>query len=140
MDSQTPGGAKDYSKYQGKNLFRLLMALIVQTMLLYFRIALSFVASASRVSEQGRVSLQVASTGALILFLISVPFAARILTRQFRPAATRKGSIGQYIGMLFFSAAFSIIAAVVLEGFGYAVLSRSLPILHGVHQQTSATP
>lgn len=119
-----PSSDHHSDRYRGKNLLVLLLAVGVPAALLYFRVVLKYIESASRLTSTQLNWLSLSSDIALVLFLVVELLCARYVQRLLKPAATNIGFAVQYLGVFALCFLLSIIGAVLLEGFGYMFFLR----------------
>ena len=114
----------DRSRYEGKNLLRLLLALGLPAFILYLRIVFLFAADTVGLSHGSGVWLVRASYLVLFIFLIVQAFCARYVQKLLRPAGTRLVDALKYLAILAMCVFFSITGAIACEAFGYNVFLR----------------
>ena len=113
------------SRYQGKRLWSLLVALCLPAGLLYLRLVCSLTASETRVSPAQAAALNRSSTVFWILFLISQVVCARYLQRTMLPPARgHLASFLRYCAALVIGLIFSATAAITLEAIGFNFFVR----------------
>jgi hypothetical protein len=117
----------DRTRYEGKNLFRLLLALSLPALILYGRVVIAEAASAA--SRNGAPSRWLArgSYAVLAIFWITQIISARYVQHLLRPARTKLRDALQYLGVFVMCLFFSFSGAIACEAFGYAVLWRFSP-------------
>lgn len=111
------------TRYQGRNLLFLLLAIGTPAAILYLRIVLGYV-SKTPLTPQAGLRLVWASNLALVCFVIAQLISARYVQRFLKPARTSLGLAVQYAGVLLLCGLLSVTGAVLLEGFGYAFFVR----------------
>ena len=114
----------DLSRYQGKNLLYLLLAICVPAGLLYLRLVLGLVATARQVTPAQSIWLNRASIGVLVLFFLAQLVCARYIQRLLKLRRTAIGRVLQYGAVLLLCVFFSLTGAVMLEAFGFNVFLR----------------
>ncbi len=112
-------GAHDRSRYEGKNLFRLLLALGVPALILYFGTALGFAASESSVTHDQYVGLIRASRVFSTIFFVVQLGCARYVQRFLKTPSSRFGNALQYLGVLLLCLFISVSATIACQSFGY---------------------
>ena len=112
------------SRYEGKNLLRLLLALGVPAFILYLRIVFLFAADTAGLSHAPGVWLVRASYLVLFIFVIVQAFCARYVQKLLRPAKTRLRDALQYLAIFAMCVFFSITGAIACEAFGYNLFLR----------------
>ena len=111
----------DRSTYQGKNLLRLLLALGLPALILYFGNVLAFAASETRVSQAEYSMLIRASRTLAVLFFVAELGCARYVQRLLARPSSRFRSALQYLGALLLCVFISAGAAIACESFGYTL-------------------
>ena len=114
----------DLSRYQGKNLLYLLLAICLPAGLLYLRLVLGLAAIDHRVTPAQSVGLNRASFCALILFFLVQLLCARYVQRLLKLRLTVLGRVLQYGAVLLLCIFFSLTGAIMLEAFGFNVFLR----------------
>jgi hypothetical protein len=114
----------DLSRYQGKNLLYLLLAICVPAGLLYLRLVLGLAATDTRVTTGQAVWLNRVSIFALIVFFLAQLICARYIQRLLRPRQTGLGKSLQYGAVFLLCVFFSLTGAVILEAFGFNFFLR----------------
>lgn len=115
----------DKTRYQGKNLAYLLLAICLPAALLFLRILFGVIAADLRITPEQSAYLVVIADVALALFFIAQLLCAVYLQRLVPPRPTRAGRALQYAGVLIMGLLFSITGAVMLEAFGLNVFLRA---------------
>lgn len=115
----------DLSRYQGKNLLRLLLAICLPAGILYLRLVLGLAAAGTRVTARQSLWLNRASIGAQILFFGLQLICARYVQHLLKPRQTGVGKALQYGAVLLLCVFFSLTGAVMLEAFGFNVFLRA---------------
>ena len=123
-----PDGPPDRSKYEGKNLFRLLLAIGLPALLLYLRVVFEIVGASPLVGHSQATWLHRGSYLLVGLFFALEFLCARYLQRLLRPASTRLGNTAQYAGLFVLCLLFSVTGAIVCEAFGYNFILRVKPL------------
>jgi hypothetical protein len=124
MEATAAPTPHDRTRYEGKNLLRLLLALGVPAFVLFLRIVLAIALSRSAVTASQVAWLNRASYAILAAFFVLELFCARYVQRLLRPARTRLVEAVQYVAVLLLCLFISICGAVACEAFGYAVFLR----------------
>ena len=119
MQTIAPTSKHDRSRYEGKNLLRLLLALGVPALILYFGVTLSLAASESRVTHGQYLALTRASRVFSGLFFVVQLGCARYVQRLLKTPSSRAGNALQYVAVLLLCIFISATAAVACEAFGY---------------------
>jgi len=121
-----PGGGHrhDLTRYQGKNLLRLLLAICLPAGILYLRLVLGLAATDTRVTSVQFIWLNRASTLALIMFFAVQLICARYIQRLLKLRQTALGKFLQYGAVLLLCIFFSLTGAVILEAFGFNFFLR----------------
>ncbi|MBV9033431.1 MAG: hypothetical protein JO182_02965 [Acidobacteriaceae bacterium] len=119
----------DLTRYQGKNLLRLLLAVCIPAGLLYLRLVLGLAATDTRVTSVQSTWLNRASILALIVFFVVQLVCARYVQRLLNLCQTTIGKFLQYVAVLLLCIFFSLTGAIMLEAFGFNVFLR----VGGVH-------
>ena len=114
----------DRSRYEGKNLLRLLLALGLPAFILYLRIVFLFAADTAGSNHGPGVWLVRASYLVLLIFVIVQAFCARYVQRLLQPAKTRLLDALQYLAIFAMCVFFSITGAIACEAFGYNLFLR----------------
>jgi hypothetical protein len=113
------------AKYQGKQLFALMLAICLPAALLYLRVVLGVTATGTRVTPAQAQALNRWSTVALGLFFAAQLVCARYIQRLFLPQrGGRVKNALQYAGVLVLCVLFSVTGAIMLEAFGWNVFLR----------------
>jgi hypothetical protein len=113
------------AQYEGKNLQRLLIAVCVPPALLFLRLVCGMVASDGRFPAAQRGVLGAAAIAFLALFVAAELWAAYDLQRLLPARGNLIWRILQYVLLLVFCLAMSLIGATILEAFGYNLLVRA---------------
>ena len=114
----------DLSRYQGKNLLYLLLAICLPAGLLYLRLVLGLAAADTLVTPAQSTWLNRASVCALILFFLVQLICVRYIQGLLKPRRTGVGKSLQYAAVLLLCIFFSLTGAVMLEAFGFNVFLR----------------
>ena len=114
----------DRSRYEGKNLLRLLLALGLPAFILYLRIVFLFAADTAGSTHGPGIWLVRASYLVLIIFVIVQAFCARYIQKLLTPVNTRLLDALQYLAIFAVCVFFSITGAIACEAFGYNVFLR----------------
>ena len=114
----------DLSRYQGKNLLYLLLAICLPAGLLYIRLVLGLAATDTRVMPTQSIWLNRASICALILFFLAQLVCALYVQRLLKLRQTAIGRVLQYGAVLLLCVFFSLTGAIMLEAFGFNVFLR----------------
>jgi hypothetical protein len=123
MDAGIPA-PHDRSRYEGKNLLKLLLALLGPAFILFLNIALSTAGRAPGFSAEGARLMRWCSLAILAVFFLLEVFCARYVQRLLRPAASLMRDAAQYVAVLALCLFTSYCGAVICEAFGYEVLLR----------------
>ena len=124
MEATAAPAPHDRTRYEGKNLLRLLLALGGPAFVLFLRIVLAIAAGRSAITASELAWLNRASLVILAAFFVLELFCARYVQGLLRPARTRFIDAVQFIGVLVLCLFFSVCGAVACEAFGYAVFLR----------------
>lgn len=119
-------GFKDRTRYQGKNLGLLLLAMGLPAAMLYLRILLGTLVGYSRGItgiEIGRLTFL--SNLTLGAFVVIQVLCARYIQRLVPPRNTDFGRFVQYLAVLALCVLLSVTGAVVFEAFGVTLLLRT---------------
>lgn len=109
----------DRSRYEGKNLLLLLLALFGPALILFLVLALRVI------NRLGRAHPSASSSYVLLaVFLVTELVSARYVQRLLPAADSRLRDALNYLGVLALCLFTSYCAAVVCEAFGYEVLLR----------------
>jgi hypothetical protein len=111
--------AHDRSRYEGTNLLRLLLALGIPSLILFFSLTFGFAASESRVTHSQYDRLLLASRITSAIFFVVELFCARYVQGLLRIQVSKLRSALQYAGVLLFCIFISIVAAIACQSFGY---------------------
>ncbi len=114
----------DRSRYEGKNLLRLLLAFFGPALLLFLKIVVSIAEAGNRVTAREMLWMNRASYAVLAIFLLVSLLCARYVQRLLPLARTRIIDVLQYAGVLVLCLFTSYCGAVVCEAFGYEVFIR----------------
>ena len=114
----------DPTRYQGKNLLYLLLAICLPTGLLYLRLVLGLAATNTRVTPAQAIRLNRASICALIVFFVVQLICARYVQQLLKLRQTVIGKALQYGTVLLLCVFFSLTGAIILEAFGFNVFLR----------------
>jgi hypothetical protein len=112
------------TQYEGKNLLRIVLAMILPAFLLYLRLVASVAYDRTTPESAARGPLLHAQTILLIAFVIVQILSAIPMAKLFGAARNQFVRVLQYLGALAFGTFFSICAAVLLQAFGYQFLLR----------------
>ncbi len=112
------------TRYQGRELLFLLIAMLVPAGMLYLSFVLAIAAGKSGPNHQTYVRLSALSTIALAVFVPVQLAGARYLQRLLPSRTSAKGKVVQYIVALATGLLFSVCAAMVLVALGLNVLAR----------------
>jgi hypothetical protein len=123
MDATVPAG-HDRSRYEGKNLLLLLLALFGPAFVLFLQLALSIIVRASSLRSGQSIWMGRLCYGILAVFFLLEIFCARYVQRLLRPATTAVRDALQYVAVFALCLFTSYCAAVICEAFGYEVLLR----------------
>ena len=115
----------DKTRYQGRNLAYLLLAICLPAALLFLRILFGVIATDRRVTPEQSASLVVVANIALVLFFAVQLLCALYVQRLAPPRRTRAGQALQYAGVLLMCVFFSLTGAVILEAFGLNLFLRA---------------
>ena len=125
MVSRSTRPPRDPNKYRGRNLLWLLGLLGVPAPVLYLAIAFAVVASESPMSQSRSAALLVASNNAFFAFAAVQLAAAWFIFKRFaRPLPTKASNALAFMGLIIFCTCCSVVSAVMLEAFGFAILAR----------------
>jgi len=116
--------ASHRARYQGKQLFSLMLAICLPAAILYIRLVLGLAATKAGTSPAQAEALNYWSLAALIVFFAVQLIAARYVQRLFPPASNPVKSGLQYAGVFLICLLFSLTGAIMLEAFGWNVLLR----------------
>ncbi len=114
----------DRTRYEWKNLLRLLVAMFGPGVFLFLKIVLSTAESRIGVTAGQIVWMNRASYGLLAMFFVTQFLAARYVQRLMPPARTKLRDAGQYVGVLFLCLFISYCGAAICEAFGVEFLIR----------------
>ena len=117
-------GADHRARYQGKQLFSLMLAMCVPAALLYIRLVLGLAASEMPVTPAQANALNRWAVVALTLFFVAQFVAARYVQRMLPRPSGRVRDALQYVGVLLMCLLFSLTGAIVLEAFGWNLFLR----------------
>ncbi len=115
----------DKSRYQGRNLAYLLLAICLPAALLFLRILFGVIATDRRVTPEQSDQLVVIANIALGFFFAAQLLCALYVQRLVPPRQTRRGRALQYAGVLVLCLLFSVTGAVILEAFGLNLFLRT---------------
>ena len=115
----------DLTGYRGKNLALLVVALCLPAALLYLRLLFGILATSNRVTVAQADRLNALANAALVLFFIAQVISAWYQERRLRPRKTLLGRVLQYLAVFLMGILFSLMGAILLESFGFAVFLRS---------------
>ena len=118
----------DRSRYQGKNLAFLIAGICVPAGLLYLRLVLGLTAASNRVSAVEAKLLNLVANLALAIFFIAQALSARYQQQLLKAPKTRLGRLLQYCAVFLMSLLLSLIGAILLEAFGFAVFVRAVHV------------
>lgn len=127
MVSEDQNRTRHSSRYEGKNLLRLLLAMGVPAVILYLRIVFAIAGARTATGSQARLWLEGGSYAVLAVFLVVQALCARYVQRLLRPASNRLRDALQYAGVFAMCVFFSVSGAIACEAFGYAVFLRAAP-------------
>ena len=108
----------DMTRYQGRNLLYLLLAICLPAGLLYLRLVLGLAATDTRVTPIQSTWLNRASTVALLTFFLMQLVCARYIQRLLKLRQTAISRFLQYLAVLVLGIFFSLTGAIILEAFG----------------------
>jgi hypothetical protein len=111
--------AHDRSRYEGKNLLRLLIALGAPALILSFSMTLAFAASETPVTHNQYATLLLASRITSWIFFVVELFCARYVQGLLRIQVSKLRSALQYVGALLFCIFISVVSAIACQSFGY---------------------
>jgi hypothetical protein len=114
----------DRTRYEGRNLLLLLLALFGPAFVLFLKIVCSIAASAKGITPEQVTWLNRAGYVILTTFFLLEIVCARYASGLLRPARTALGSAVQYAGVLVLCLFISYCGAVTCEAFGYVVFLR----------------
>jgi hypothetical protein len=113
------------SRYRGKNLLYLLLALGIPILLLYCSLTATFIAGETPVGRQHSTLLAILSRGFATLFYFVQFLAVWYLKRTFFPAPSSKPIRAlQFTGLLIGALLCSVCGAIACEAFGYDLFLR----------------
>ena len=115
----------DRNRYQGKNLFRLLLALSLPALLLYLKLVFGIAGNFAQTSAVQQYWLIRVSNIMLAVFVAVQLVCAFYLQGLFPASGSRTVKLVRYISVLFVSLLISITGAMACEAFGYALLLRA---------------
>lgn len=125
MASSAPA-VRDRTRYQGKNLALLLLAMGLPAAMLYLRILLgTIVGYTHHMSPPELNRLTLLSNAALVAFFVVQLACAVYIQRLVPPRRSPVGRFLQYLAVLALCVVLSITGAVLFEGFGVAILMRA---------------
>jgi hypothetical protein len=127
MEATAAPTPHDRTRYEGKNLFRLLLALGGPAFILFLRIVLAIAMGRSAATASDVAWLNRGSYAILAAFFVVELFCARYVQGLLRPARTQLSKAVQYAGVLLLCLFISVCGAVACEAFGYAVFLRVGP-------------
>ena len=115
----------DKTRYQGKNLAYLLLAICLPAALLFLRILFGVIATDRRVTPEQSAHLALIADIALVIFFIAQVLRAAYVQRLAPRRPTRVGRLFQYAAVLVMCVFFSLTGAVMLEAFGLNLFLRA---------------
>ena len=118
------GRRHDQTRYQGRNLLLLLLAICIPAGILYLRLVLGLAATDTRVTSAQSTWLNRASILALVVFFAVQLICARYIQRLLKLRQTAVGKLLQYGAVLLLCIFFSLTGAIILEAFGFNFFLR----------------
>jgi hypothetical protein len=115
---------RDRSRYEGRNLLRLLSALGIPILILYFSVTCALTAGRTGQGAAGALSVT-ARILAFTFYASQLYCAFRVQRALFRPPATVAMTALQYLVVLLVCFIISITGAIACEAFGYNVFLRA---------------
>lgn len=123
MEASATAG-HDRSRYEGKNLLKLLFVLFGPAFVLFLKFAFSVSDRGPGITAEQAVWMHRMSTVILAVFILLEIVSARYVQRLLRPAPTRVRDAAQYLAVLALCLFSCYCGAVICEAFGYEVLLR----------------
>lgn len=118
------------SRYQGKNLFRLVAATGFPALFFYLRIVFATIPAISPVSASEKIWLFRASNVALILSIPVLLICANYVRSELKPARTKLGSSLQFVAVLLVCSLCAVAGALMLEAIGFNLFVRAMRVRH----------